>query len=412
MINIVVNMSAAWWADLERLLNVVFTRAQMDTITCVIRHARAIVIGFISLVIVVGCMTTQMCMAVLFFLDPGASYSFVVVAIPVFWCTVLILPATIAFIGGMTGTPCSWGSLLEALWKEPLSNVSNYVLTMVVPRIPFLSRLYKQLNLEEECKLFEPPDDQLENADVKDEIWIYINGIATTRTIGEKNCHLLYDMFSRPIHHLLNPTDGIGLDLLECMADKVGIFKDRDWASKPLTLLVKTLKNELREAKRNKFTRVVLIAHSQGTIIAGKALYKLEHDAPGDPAADEIRGLMKELLEVYCIANCAHVMPGRDKVKVVESLSNGRDTIAYLGQLFPFPWFWQDVNGNAIQIDECIKVQEPLLWGHLLNTHYLNPMLHHRQYCNSQLVRNYMGGRRPRGVIEAAGNPAALLPNR
>jgi hypothetical protein len=229
-------------------------------------------------------------------------------------------------------------------------------------------------------------------------------------------------MFVRPIHHLLNPTDGLLADIVECAVDKVGIF-NWHWETPPLSRLIQTLRIELHRAEREGKTRVVLIAHAQGTIITGKALEKLGRDA-GDPAeAEETRRLMRELLfEVYCIASCAHVMPAEnvrivesisigcahvmlaENVRIVESISNGRDTVAYLGQLFPFPSLWRDVHFNAIHIDGP-KVKEPLLWGHLLNTHYVFSMWYHNRHHNSRLVREYM---RLPGEAGAAINQALL----
>lgn len=133
-----------------------------------------------------------------------------------------------------------------------------------------------------------------------------------------------------------------------------------------------------------RFTRVVLISHSQVTIITSNALEDLGRDP--DP---NVIPLMKKYLEVYAFADCAHQMPGNN-VKYLENISNGADTVAWLGVLFPFKRFWQDVNRQPITIDG-IDVNEPLRWGHLLETHYLKPMSSDGAYKKSRL-RDYLDG--------------------
>jgi hypothetical protein len=89
---------------------------------------------------------------------------------------------------------------------------------------PFLDKLspaIKWLIFREPEKMFEPPDAQKTNAIVKNEFWIFVNGVATTSEIAFANQNELYKMFSRPITLCHNPTDGVVFDLLECAAGKV-----------------------------------------------------------------------------------------------------------------------------------------------------------------------------------------------
>jgi hypothetical protein len=115
-----------------------------------------------------------------------------------------------------------------------------------------------------------------------------------------------------------------------------------------------------------------------------------------------VNELMKDYLEVYAFADCAQQMPKKN-IKYLENISNGGDTVAWLGVLFPFPYFWQDVNCQPIQIDG-VRVEEPLLWGHLFETHYLNPMQFRGAYRNSRLQYS-RGGKLPPDVP-----PDALIP--
>ncbi len=136
--------------------------------------------------------------------------------------------------------------------------------------------------------------------------------------------------------------------------------------------------------RNDDYKKVVLIAHSQGTIVTGNTLT----DLLSDTAEQEIKDLMKRKLEVYNFANCAHSMPGMPSVNYCENISNGGDIVAWLGHLFHFTFrpldsFWIDANGDSLQIGGK-SVIERFLWGHLLNTHYLLPMKKGNKYTNSR----------------------------
>jgi hypothetical protein len=110
-----------------------------------------------------------------------------------------------------------------------------------------------------------------------------------------------------------------------------------------------------------------LIAHSQGTIITSRALQNLHGDSL------RTHQLMNKYLEVYLFANCAQQTPGHH-LKHLENISNKRDTVAWLGALFPFKEFWEDKYGRGIVKGGSFLVTEPYFWGHLLNSHYLDHM--------------------------------------
>jgi len=210
------------------------------------------------------------------------------------------------------------------------------------------------------------------------EIWIYINGIATTKDVSDTHRKLLFDMFGRPIHLLQNPTQGLLWDLFECFSWKLGLFVHLK--TPPEDALIALLKKKLDEEKK-----VVLISHSQGTIITGNAL---NHIA----LAPKYLALMKKHLEVYNFANCAHQMHS-SHVNYLENICNGRDLVAWLGHKFPFPEYFFDENYYCIQITGK-RIEEPEQWGHLLNSHYLIPMMHssdsgRRRYHGSKLWNYY-----------------------
>jgi hypothetical protein len=67
-------------------------------------------------------------------------------------------------------------------------------------------------------------------------------------------------LFRRPITIIQNSTDGLVEDLLECVAAKVA-WRNGEAATKALHEIYRRLRDPQIE-------RVVVIAHSQGTIIA------------------------------------------------------------------------------------------------------------------------------------------------
>jgi hypothetical protein len=311
-----------------------------------------------------------------------------------------VIPALWALFFGIVGIPTSWPLLLESTLdlfagdRGPLGTLVGIISTLYKCIIflpfacpPFLDKLppaIKWLIFREPEKMFEPPDAQKTNAIVKNEFWIFVNGVATTSEIAFANQNELYKMFSRPITLCHNPTDGVVFDLLECAAGKVSFF-DWFWEPAPRFMLAEAVRKALYDAPK-KYTRVVLICHSQGTIITSNMLTKVPN--MNDARTKE---LMKKYLEVYAFADCAHQMPDLN-LKYLENISNGRDSVAWLGALFPFKSFWQDTNGRGIEIGGSF-VTEPYLWGHLLNTHYLYH-LQNNKYRGSRL-QAFRNGRVP-----------------
>eukprot|EP00571_Detonula_confervacea_P016595 CAMPEP_0172311104 /NCGR_PEP_ID=MMETSP1058-20130122/13717_1 /TAXON_ID=83371 /ORGANISM="Detonula confervacea, Strain CCMP 353" /LENGTH=399 /DNA_ID=CAMNT_0013024179 /DNA_START=234 /DNA_END=1434 /DNA_ORIENTATION=- len=214
------------------------------------------------------------------------------------------------------------------------------------------------------------------------ELWMHVNGIGTNGADAKMNCREIYEMFGRPVDLLHNPTDGMLLDLLECIAGKTGLM--HFGVIEPRKLLMEKLAENLKGAKAKGITKIVLIAHSQGTIITGNAISNLgENDK-------ELAELMKELLEVYIFAGCAHHMP--DNVKHLEYLSNRGDVVAWLGHLFPklLAPIWRNTWGKPLFFcDEGVSHIEPTLWGHSLAPHYLQQMKNGK-FAKSKLASEYM----------------------
>jgi hypothetical protein len=213
------------------------------------------------------------------------------------------------------------------------------------------------------------------------EAWFLINGICTNDSLAQLNAAYLTYLFHRPITMIQNSTGGIGEDLLECALDKA-MFRTGEAATKAFTPIYDALKD------RNK-TRVVVVAHSQGTIIAGVLLRFLQQlraiaaepspryappepvypdDIPLDPDDfDAPTDSEIAKLEVYCFANCTTRMEYLDPAAHapwIESYGNEFDIVARLGVLAPHP------EQRGVKIDGPRYVHEGA-WGHFLNAHYL-----------------------------------------
>merc|ERR1712113_1363299 len=198
--------------------------------------------------------------------------------------------------------------ILGLFFGGPLKIIGNLLQVAVFP-ISFM--------FQEPCVLYPPSNEQIREADEKgigeDETWIYINGMATTKDIANANRYLLYQMFGRPVHLLHNPTDNVFFDLLECLSGKVGLFEFHE--VKPRRelreILSRKLKEHYKKHKEGKPQKIILIAHSQGTIITGNVLRELPNES------QEIKEAMKEMLCVFNFATCGHFMPA-ENVKYLE----------------------------------------------------------------------------------------------
>ena len=316
-----------------------------------------------------------------------------------------VIPALWTALFGILGLPPSWPLLLKnalGIFQDrgPVGKLFGLAGTVYKTLVflpfncpPFLSGLplmIKWVFFREPEHLYRPSPNQLNNAKVKDEYWIFVNGVATTSDIAFTNVKMLYDMFSRPIWLCHNPTDSILIDLLECIIGKVGLFEEF-WEPKPRHDVVRAVESALKEAAAGNYKRVVLVAHSQGTIITASALKIL--------GAGNSKDLMKKYLEVYAFADCANQMQDKN-VKYLENISNTGDAVAWLGALFPFKSFWQDKYGRGIEIDGTF-VTEPDLWGHLLNSHYLDRM-ENGWYRESRLQGFRNGQVPPNDVVTTA----------
>ena len=146
---------------------------------------------------------------------------------------------------------------------------------------------------------------------------IYLNGILSNEEIVELNRRELNKIFNRPINVLHNVTDSLISDLIECL-----IGKTTNELTEASTVALYTLCSKLTDQNIDK---VILICHSQGTIITSnvlKNLYKL--------GLDKKEYLKK--IEIYAFANCSSKMNYIiDEMPYMEHFANKNDFVACLG---------------------------------------------------------------------------------
>jgi hypothetical protein len=254
------------------------------------------------------------------------------------------------------------------------------------------------------------------------ETWFFVNGVMTDDAVAQVNAALLAELFHRPITLIQNSTSSLLTDLLQCALDKAG------WRiTEPVT---KTLPAIYDALKRPDKQRVVVIAHSQGTIIAAAVLHLLKRltqpAAPRGlaPAAayappefvypDDTPLVLSDFapltesefgkLEIYCFATCANVMthyrpaaPGRPALPHLEHFGNEHDIVARLGMQAPH------AAARGIQIDGARFVRVGA-WGHLLGEHYLYPL------ADVQRQGRRRGGRGDAAPFAPVSAPSTVAP--
>jgi len=233
-----------------------------------------------------------------------------------------------------------------------------------------------------------------------DERWFFINGVCSDLRIAEMNRHELSRFTGRQVELLYNATDGFVVDLVEC-----AVGRTFDAVTEAVVANFPPLAEALCDGSVN---RVVLVGHSQGTIISSVMLKIVQEALLRDPPVPLVgtarpsseRQLARTIvagtkdaafraafsalaahptelvgkLELYCFANCATSMapffalgkPAR-RAPFIESYGNENDVVARLGVLAA-P---RGVGGTRIE-GERYYVKDA--WGHFLNAHYLGPM--------------------------------------
>jgi len=188
------------------------------------------------------------------------------------------------------------------------------------------------------------------------EDWFFINGILTDRKLGELNAMRLSEVFRRPITLLSNPTYNLASDLHQCINGRT-----LDLPSPPATHFASLVHQSLEKNER-----VVLVGHSQGTIIAANIVELLIRYGATEA---ELRKL-----ELYLFACAAAFIPGCGaegdaRVPRVEHFVNEHDLVAKISINYRGPEPLR-VRGRVFY--------RPGKYGHLLNACYLDDLMAYR----------------------------------
>lgn len=187
--------------------------------------------------------------------------------------------------------------------------------------------------------------------------WFFLNGVCTDGDSGGLNINRLQTVFDVPVTYIHNPSNSIWLDLFECVMEK--LFNVRFDISAFALYHILPVLNDANVDK------VILITHSQGTIIGAHLLQDLKHICPQ---------LLKKL-ELYQFANCASYMRYQQVDGVnqpyMESIGNLHDPVASLG-MFSMPAFHYVIQGP--------KYVNREKRGHLLDVSYLDRWGFEEQY--------------------------------
>ena len=334
--------------------------------------------------------------------------------------------------GALAMDPLLWGFAIFGLPRMPRARYSEFELAqpwrparalawlgdILVPSLPVTAPRWCPPPLS--WLLFHPttihrrPDHHENPSSHPHETWLFVNGVLTDEPLAQLHAAFLSDIFHRPVTLIQNATDGLIEDLAECALDKA-VLRTGEAAMKAFPVVYDALADPETE-------RVVLIAHSQGTIIASvvlRALASLPHvhlaadaarmepvregDIPLDLAEFEPLTLAQlGKLELYCFANCATNMTYIDaarRIPWIESFGNEHDLVARLGMLAPHP--------ERVRIDGPRYLRRGA-WGHLLNEHYLGPL--DRVQKHGHLRGPHVRCAAPFALLEPEAHPDAEIP--
>ena len=248
------------------------------------------------------------------------------------------------------------------LYSLNLLRTLRYLADVLVPSVPVIAPEWFPEPLApfffHPSRVDQHPDQYKSWTSHPREAWLFVNGILTDDEVAQLNAAYLADLFHRPSTLIQNSTDGFVWELAEC-ADEKAFGQTGEAATVAFPAIYDAVKDPEKE-------RVVVVAHSQGTLIAAVVLRLMEFSyrpGRGLPAARrERKAVRTELrsvgvgldleefeavgrhelakLELYCFANCATKMRYVDataQTPWIESFGNEYDVVARLGMLAPDP---------------------------------------------------------------------------
>lgn len=199
---------------------------------------------------------------------------------------------------------------------------------------------------------------------------IYINGILTDFKTIESHKKKLKEVFPYlpPIDCFYNATDNFISDIFECI-----INKQTDNHSEASQKLFNNIVRLLVDPSIN---NIIIIAHSQGTILISFILLKLK-----EIGLD--KKIYMEKLQIFLFSNCStstkYVLPEK-KLPYIESLSNEHDFVSKLGMTSSCIDFI-DIDGEQIIFKKR--------YGHLFIKNYLCNLNDTHEFKKSKLYHYY-----------------------
>ncbi len=319
---------------------------------------------------------------------------------------------------------------LMDIWVPSISGAPPRLLSTLLP--PAIEDLFFV-----RTEILHRPDYYEDYTSYGDERWFFINGMLSNGDVAHLNAACLTYLFHRPITLIQNCTDGALLDLWECALGKE--WYARSSYTESARVAFPAIYDALKDPHKE---RVVVICHSQGTIImavvlnalealgegqreaarAGLApsfggdvglgslpqpLYVFQEETDLDPG--DFEALTEEewaKLEIYCFATCCNIMryhscpPSLQPVPWIEHYGNQFDLVARLGMLAPH------ARRAGIHIDGAQYVRQGA-WGHLLNIYYLLPIAERQKHGRK---RGGMGGAAPFTLADPGMNDGAEAP--
>lgn len=183
----------------------------------------------------------------------------------------------------------------------------------------------------------------------KNEKWIFINGIMTSKYGAFMNGKILNRVIRRPIYVFHNPSHGIIRDIAECIIERS--FNRYSSITLSIYSHIKKMILEGNEVK--------IIAHSQGGIIASNLALLIKESR---------LNLFKDQIEFYTIAGAQDSFCNIENV-YVEHFANECDFVSRIGCIS----YKDAIQGN-------LYIREKA-YGHLIDKHYIQAITR-GDYCN------------------------------
>jgi len=159
-----------------------------------------------------------------------------------------------------------------------------------------------------------PPGSVQTGAEIPKEKWFFINGIGVDYELAKWNATHLADLFQRSVELIYKPTHGMFYDLAATVGGRTfNIENSTD-------MLVQSSLQEALLNENNK--KVVVIAHSQGSVILCNAVRKMIEK--GD---ETYRKNIERKLEIYNFANLSSVFAVVEQGPMYENFVNPKDIV-------------------------------------------------------------------------------------